>query len=66
MFFGKLDLTVHQEFMERFRVSSYPTLLLFLDGYDLPLEYRGERETGSMLTWIKREIGRKIPKDDKK
>lgn len=66
MFFGKLDLTIHQEFMERYRVSSFPTLLLFLDGFDLPLEYRGEREANNIMGWIKQEIGRRLTKDDKK
>ena len=38
--FGKLDGTQSQELSAKYKVTSFPTLLLFL-GYDLPIPYIG-------------------------
>lgn len=42
---AKLDATVQKKVAEKYEVKSYPTLKLFKEGEEMPIDFDGERDS---------------------
>jgi thioredoxin-like negative regulator of GroEL len=53
---GKIDGTQNQQVSEKYRVTAFPTLMLFA-GVDLPVGYRGDRTAQAIGKWLEEMVG---------
>jgi len=51
--FGKIDGPGHEELAKKYGISSYPSIVLFWRGIDLPIFFQKEREVESILEFLK-------------
>lgn len=56
MVLGKIDGTQNQQVSEKYRVTAFPTLMLFA-GVDLPVGYRGDRTAQAIGKWLEEMVG---------
>lgn len=54
--FGKLDGSLYSEFGARYKITHFPTIMLFHNGTDLPIAYFGERRVEEFREWIKEQL----------
>lgn len=64
--FGKLDGTLFSEIATKYKVTAFPTLMMFGGGYDLPVGYRGERTRGEIGGWIGKQVGYELGREGEK
>lgn len=51
---ARIDGSKNQQFMGRYQVKGFPTVLLFdTQGKDQPIPYQGERTAEAVTEWLK-------------
>lgn len=59
--FGKLDAAMYTDVSAKYRITHFPTLMLFHGGIDLPISYNGERKLEDLRDWIKAQMKFSLP-----
>lgn len=59
--FGKIDGNMYTDFGTKYKVTSFPTVMLFYSGIDLPLTYFDERKVSKIKEWIQEKMSFELP-----